>query len=74
MSPSAVTPVPGEEPALPSPFPSTPISSQDTFQFEAPASSGQKDPLKAITSIDVEVNVTINVESGIVKLRCLEEA
>ena len=73
VSPSAVTPVPGEEPALPSPFPATPISSQDTFQFEVPASSAQKDPLKAITSIDVEVNVTINVESGIMKLRCLEE-
>lgn len=72
-SSSAATPVPGEEPPLPSPFPPTPISTQDTFQFEAPPGSAQKEPHRAITSIDVEVNVAINVESGIVKLRCLEE-
>ncbi|CAI8057302.1 Transmembrane protein KIAA1109 homolog [Geodia barretti] len=74
LTPSA-TPVPGEE--VPgSPFPPTPYSStpaHQTFSFlpQKPAES-QRSGL--VTSIDVEVNITVNIDSGIVKLRCKEES
>lgn len=59
-----------------SPFPPTPISStpvphsHSAFSFQPPPS---QPPAGLMASIDVEVNVTVNIESGIVKLRCKED-
>ena len=68
------TPAPGEEAPV-SPFPPTPISStptHQTFSFQ-PQLNTQPPPSAGVASIDVEVNVTVNIDSGIVKLRCKEE-
>jgi hypothetical protein len=74
LTPSA-TPVPGEE--VPgSPFPPTPYSStpaHQTFSFQ-PQKPAESQPSGLVTSIDVEVNITVNIDSGIVKLRCKEES
>lgn len=72
----AVTPVPGEEGS--SSFPPTPISStplpHSTFTFHPEGSSPHHQrPADLMASIDVEVNVTVNIESGIIKLRSREE-
>ena len=71
---SAVTPVPGEEGGLQSPFPPTPITStpapHSAFSFQ----QSQHQPAPGLmASIDVEVNVTVNIESGIVKLHCKDD-
>lgn len=75
-SPCAVTPVPGDE--GPSSYPPTPISStplpHSTFTFPPEGSSPRRQrPADLMASIDVEVNVTVNIESGIIKLRSREE-